>query len=157
MGRQGRAGQRESLELTGVLATSDPQGRLRLCLVDRLDSRGGAYDATWRRLCAAIPGQEGRTAPYRLDRSGASDSAGIRGECWIALPPARRQRLLAYARELAGREVRLVARPKGFSFVSRAARNRGQLVEGTSLVLVGELLPLVREPELPGPAAGGGV
>jgi hypothetical protein len=134
---------RGDLELTGVLATSDPQGRLRLCLVDGLEARGGAYDSSWRALVRAVPegAPPSAAVPYRLDRGGASDSAGVRGECWVTVPPARRARIEELARALRGREVRLTARPRRYAFDSRSARNRGARVEGTSLAFVGlELL-----------------
>ena len=134
-------------DLTGILGTSDPQGRLRLCLVDGLETRGGAYDASWRALVRAVPrgAPSSAAVPYRLDNGGESDSAGVRGECWITVAPARRARVEEYARTLRGREVQLTVRPRHYAFVSRSARNRGARVEGTSLVFVG-LEPLGREP-----------
>lgn len=130
---------RGDLELTGILGASDPQGRLRLCLVDRLETRGEAYDASWRMLVRAIPqgGPGAAAVPYRLDNGGESDSAGVRGECWITVPSARRARVEELARELRGREVLITVRPRRYSFDSRSARNRGARVEGTSLAFVG--------------------
>jgi hypothetical protein len=131
---------RGDLELTGVLAASDPRGRLRLCLVDALDSQGGRPDGTWLALQrAAAPGVG---APYRLDRGGDSDSAGIRGECWVTVPARRRARVEECARELRGREVRLTVRPRPYAFISQATGGR---VAGTSLSFVGGLELLAPE------------
>lgn len=129
------------LRLTGVLAKSDPSGRLRLCLVDVLESRGGAYDGSWRRLRAAIPPSAAYAVPYRFDLGGAPDDAGVRGECWITLPrgKARRRRLAEYAAALVGKEVEVTVRPKRYSFVSWARHNHGATVAGTSLQYVGGL------------------
>jgi hypothetical protein len=119
-----------------VMAAPDPKGRLRLCLVDRT---AGRSDATWRTLRDNISASWG-AVPYKLDQGGRADDAGIRGECWITIPKGRGpDRVLGLARELSGKEVRLDVVPKRFSFVSRAAHNRGEQVVGTSLQFDGGL------------------
>ncbi len=76
------------LTLTGILASTDSFGRLRLCLVDVLPSQdrpGGRPDGTWARLRAAVPARGGYRVPYDLPLGGAPDDAGIRGECWVTV------------------------------------------------------------------------
>lgn len=140
-----------TLELTGILATTDPYERLRLCLVDGLETptvEGGrlASDHSWARLRDAVPESKNYNVPYTFPQGGAPDDAGIRGECWVTLPtPARgargratreqRGRILALAKELRGQEVVLTVRPKRYSFVSQAAHNQGEEIAGTSLLL----------------------
>jgi hypothetical protein len=128
-----------TVTLTGILATSDAFGRLRLCLVDALPSRTVA-DTSWARLKAAVPDGGVYDVPYSFPLGGAPDDAGIRGECWAAVPGgrgraarARRARMLALAAELRGKEVVLTVRPKRYSFASRAPHNSGAEVAGTSL------------------------
>ncbi len=136
------------LELTGLLGATDPQGRLRLCLVERLGGGDGALDETWRLLRREIPGGPGLGVPYRLDHGGRPDAAGVLGDCWVTVPAGQKNRVAAYARELRGREVGFSVRPKRYGFVSQAAHNRGRRVAGTALVFAGGLGPL--------PAASGG-
>lgn len=129
-----------NIELTGILAKSDSYERLRLCLVDFLETVGAADDSWWR-LRTAVPDKKDYKAPYSFSLDGAADDAGIRGECWMTLPKgaAERLRILALAAELRGREVRLTVRPKRYSFVSQARHNAGVKVAGTVLNFVGGL------------------
>ena len=127
-----------SLTLTGVLASTDPNERLRLNFVDRI---GGKHDASWARLQKAVPPGGGRV-PYVFPFKGAPDDAGIRGECWITVPGGRgreaqqrRRRVLALAVELRGREVTATVTAKRYAFVVKAGPNRGKREAGTSLQL----------------------
>jgi hypothetical protein len=154
----------DTLELTGILATTDSYERLRLCLVDVLETpayEGGrpASDHSWARLREAVPESKTYNVPYNFPLNGAPDDAGIRGECWVTLPtPAKgargraareqRARILALAEELRGKEVVLTVRPKRYSFVSQAAHNHGAEVAGTSLQFVG-LEPRTSRPRAP--------
>lgn len=136
-------GRSKPFELTGILATSDTHGRLRLCLVDRLEAREGALDNSWKLLTTVAPPVGGYAVPYKLDAGGTPDDAGVRGECWVSLPKSRkkgeRERLAAFVEELKGREVAMTVRPQRYSFVSKAAHNYGAKVTGTSLTFVGGL------------------
>ena len=139
----------DTLELTGILATTDSYERLRLCLVDVLETPtyvGGRLvaDSSWARLRDAVPYTTAYNVPYDFPLNGAPDDAGIRGECWVSLPGGRaratvaqRARIVALAAELRGKEVVLTVRPKRYSFVSTAAHNYGDEVAGTSLQFVG--------------------
>ena len=159
-----------TLELTGILATTDSYERLHLCLVDDLETptyEGGRLtsDHSWARLRKAIPipaSGDAYNVPYDFPLNGAPDDAGIRGECWVTLStPARgargraareqRARVLALAAELRGKEVVLTVRPKRYSFISQAAHNHGTGVAGTSLQFVG-LEAQVARPRGPPPA-----
>lgn len=133
-----------SIELTGILVAPDDFGRLRLCLVDVLPSRerDAVADGSWARLKQAVPYSSEYSVPYDLPQGGAPDDAGIRGECWITLPDGRsresrgrRDRILALAKELRGKEVAVRVRPKRFAFDSGARHNDGAHVAGTALVL----------------------
>ncbi|GFR88350.1 hypothetical protein ElyMa_002515400 [Elysia marginata] len=146
------ASRSSTLELTGILAATDEHQRLRLCLVESLETTpikhtGGALrtpDFSWARLRTAVPNESKNFhAPYTLSLDGLPDNAGIRGECWATLPLAatretreRRARILALAEELRGKEVVLTVRPKRYSFVSQAPLNRGEHVAGVSLQFV---------------------
>ena len=131
----------DTLELTGILATTDSYERLRLCLIDVLT--GARFsDSSWARLRAAVPPTTQYSVPYDFPLNGAPDDAGIRGECWVTVPGGRgraardrRARILALATELRGKEVVLTVLPKRFSFVSQARHNSGETVAGTSLQL----------------------
>lgn len=139
----------DTLELTGILAGPDSAGRLRLCLVDVLETpayEGGGIvaDSSWARLLAAVPKTADYAVPYNLPLNGAPDDAGVRGECWVTLPKgkaaataARRARLEALAAELRGKEVTITVRPKRYAFASAAAHNYGSEVAGTALLFVG--------------------
>jgi len=120
------------LDLTGILASTDPYGRLRLCLVDELCQK---VDLSWVRLRAAVPESSNYSVPYRLSSGGVPDDAGIRGECWITISgrgaqSRRQQSLLALAARLRGKTVAVTVTPKRYSFVSA-----GRLVAGTALRL----------------------
>ena len=134
------------LTLTGILATTDSYDRLRLALVDVLPSRERDFrrgtDSSWARLRAAIPESDNYSVPYYFPLNGISDDAGIRGECWITIPGGRghaaqnrRQRLLALAVELRGKEVVATVIPKRYSFISKENHNYDTPVAGTSLQL----------------------
>ena len=139
----------DTIELTGILATTDSFERLRLCLVDFLETpaqKGGrqVVDSSWARLRAAVPFTTNYNIPYDFPLNGAPDDAGIRGECWVSLPNGRtktgrlqKARILNLASELRGKEVVLTVRPKRYSFVSSAAHNYGEEIAGTSLQFVG--------------------
>lgn len=153
-----------TLELTGILATTDSYERLRLCLVDVLETpayEGGrlASDHSWAHLREAVPESKTYNVPYNFPLNGAPDNAGIRGECRVTLPtPAKgaqgraardqRARVLALAEKLRGKEVVLTVRPKRYSFISQAAHNHGAEVAGTSLQFVG-LEPRTSRPRAP--------
>lgn len=136
----------EELELTGLLGASDSRGRLRLVLVDSLVAHGGRPDSTWRALRRATP--PGPGAPYRLDRGGAPDAAGLRGECWITVPAHRRARIEECVQELRGQEVRLTVRPRRYSYAAPTGR-----VKGTTLAFVGGLVREAGQPAVEPPAA----
>ena len=154
----------DTLELTGILATTNSYERLRLCLVDILETptyEGGrlASDHSWARLREAVPESKSYNVPYNFPLNGAPDDAGIRGECWVTLPTSargprgratrdQRARILALAKELRGKEVVLTVRPKRYSFVSQAAHNHGAEVAGTILQFVG-LEPRTSRPREP--------
>jgi hypothetical protein len=139
----------DTLELTGILATTDSYERLRLCLVDVLETPtyvGGqiATDNSWARLRDAVPYSAAHSVPYNFPLNGAPDDAGIRGECWVSLPGggaraavAQRARVMALAADLRGKEVVMAVRKKRYSFVSTAAHNYGYEVSGTALQFVG--------------------
>ena len=131
-------------ELTGILATSDSFGRLRLCFVDFLESTQ-KRDSSWYLLKKNIPDTEQYSVPYTFPLGGRADDAGIRGECWITLPRVkqRRRSILAFAKTLRGKEVRLTVKPKRFSFDSNAPHNFDAQVAGTSLLFVGGLESLL--------------
>lgn len=125
------------LELVGLLATTDAYERLRLVLVDSLED--GTTDYSWNLLRSVLWGD---TTPYRVHEE-STDGAGIKGECWINLPPvpksgkgreairARRARILALAEELRGKEVVLTVQPKRYSYAEG-----GEVKTGTALGFV---------------------
>ncbi len=109
-------------EITGVLATSDPKGRLRLCLVDYLEMTKRA-DYSWKTLKKEVPAfSAGGHPPYTFLTDGTPDDAGIRGECWITISgrdKKRRDRILALAVELRSKEVVCTVTPRRYSFAAR--------------------------------------
>lgn len=140
-----------TLELKGVLAASDPRGRLRLHLVESLAAEASKPDNTWRQL-QRIHGP-GPGAPYRLNPRGSVDSAGFRGECWLTVPKNQRSRVEECARALRGREVQLEARPRYYRCAGAGA---GERVEGVYLMFMRGLeearpVELLNPPRTPAP------
>jgi hypothetical protein len=127
----------QPVRLTGVLAAPDERGRLRLAFVGELAATKKP-DASWRRLARlAAPGQ---CVAWRFPRGGEADDAGLRGECWVALPRGagrraaeRRERLRALAAGLEGSEVALAVRLRRYSFRG----SHGEQVAGIELLLAG--------------------
>ena len=132
-----------TIELTGILATTDSFGRLRLCLIDFSETLN-RRDFTWSRLAARIPASEEYSVPYSLPLEGKPDDIGICGECWVTLPrdSKRRARILALATTLRGKEVSMTVRPRRFSFKSSSSHNHGDQAAGTSLQFVNGLVAL---------------
>lgn len=136
----------DTIELTGILASTDVNERLRLCLIDYLTPKNGAdiiADNSWYRLRKLIPSfntEDGYNIPYTLPLDGAPDDAGIRGECWITLPGSKksksrsvkehRKRILSLAKDLRGKEVKISMKPKRYSFIN----SYGETTAGTSLI-----------------------
>ncbi len=123
---------RAPITLTGILATSDSFGRLRLSFIDVLPK--GGFDRSWARLTAAIPETGRYTVPYTSPTNGVPDDSGIRGECWIVVSraAARRRRILTLADELRGKDVVVTVRPKRYTFITDAGISRS----GTALKLI---------------------
>jgi hypothetical protein len=134
-----------TITLTGIMATTDTHGRLRLCLVDFLPSqeslKNARPDRSWQRLREAIPYSERHSIPYNFPLKGAPDDDGVRGDCWITLPSRgqgakrRRQMFLNLAKSLRGKEVEVRVTPKRYTFESQSTHNKGDTVSGTQLVL----------------------
>jgi hypothetical protein len=122
------ARQQQDIEIVGVLLPIDEFGRICISISNRVANpeRPGREraDDSWGRLIRCVPRVSGQRLPYRA----APDGGGLRGECWVTVPKARREHVQALARELCGREVVLRVRPRVFRIPGGAA--------GTALNLV---------------------
>ncbi len=140
------------LKLTGKLTTPDAFGRIRLLLIDRLESESYREDHTWETLLRAVP-LSARRMPYRFFNYANGechvDEGGVRGEALLTIPgPSRHATLdkaawLKYSAELRSQEVEAHVLIKNYSFVSTAEHNRGERVTGTALYIE-HMKPLAR-------------
>ena len=130
----------KKLVLTGDMATPDSFGKLRLCLVHRLDTTN-KIDDSWYLLKNAVYscGYRHGKQPYKLIDHGKADDLGIRGECWISVPKSRSEKILQEAKELVGKEIEVTVQLRRYSF---APKHGSLQIQGVSLSFVSGLTAL---------------